>query len=299
VPLIPCKECQQTVAANAFVCPHCGTRLRRSFMARLGLAVLGAIAGVFLIGWVAEHVMPRSATSEAIPSRRPATVPTTATAVASSSATPALVVSAATLVRDYHDNEVSADGEYRGRAILVDGMIDKIAKDFRDQPSVYFAVPGAFLGVRASLSKTGETQIAAYHRSDRVTLRCIGAQMVMNMPALDNCVVSPMEGTVPAGRTRYQKSGRGAADEPTHIVLHALDGDRVAFLFSSDVMSVVDTVSSSHNGILRAQYGPGCQLLLYVAADSLIAEFQRDATGTACGYSPNEGVYYRARDARP
>jgi hypothetical protein len=51
-------------------------------------------------------------------------------------------VSAGTLIQEYEDNEVAADGTYRGKRLAVTGKIESIGKDILDNPYVTLSSDG-------------------------------------------------------------------------------------------------------------------------------------------------------------
>lgn len=53
-------------------------------------------------------------------------------------------VEAADLVKQYESNEVAADNEYKGKALTVSGVIDKVGKDIADSPYVTLGADGIF-----------------------------------------------------------------------------------------------------------------------------------------------------------
>jgi hypothetical protein len=80
-----------------------------------------------------------------------------------SSQATAMSVSATRLYADYMANEISADQRYKGKALLVTGVVDDIGKDFMD--TMYVTLIGD--GILGSV----QCYFAAYHASELSGLR--------------------------------------------------------------------------------------------------------------------------------
>jgi hypothetical protein len=100
---------------------------------------------------------------------------------------PPVEVSADKLASDYKANEVSADELYRGKVLRVSGVVDSIKKGITDEPYVVLKTNNQFMGVHANFDDTaGLSGLAA---GKRITVRCIGNNVIMGSPMLKDCVL--------------------------------------------------------------------------------------------------------------
>lgn len=98
----------------------------------------------------------------------------------------ALEVSTSTLFQDYQDNEIAADGKYKGKALLVSGAVDSISSDFMDKPVVQLsAKPFGFV----QASDLPKDVAAGLKKGQQITLACTGNGEVIGFPALSACSV--------------------------------------------------------------------------------------------------------------
>lgn len=98
----------------------------------------------------------------------------------------AVEVSTSTLFQDYQDNEIAADGKYKGKALLVSGTVDSISSDFMDKPVVQLsAKPFGFV----QASDLPKDVAAGMKKGQQVTLACTGNGEVIGFPALSGCTV--------------------------------------------------------------------------------------------------------------
>ncbi len=97
-------------------------------------------------------------------------------------------IPAATLLKEYQANEVAADQAYRGRHILVKGVVDHIGKDLLDQ--AYVSLKGgekyAIFSVQAYFAKNSDSALASLRPGHVVLLygKCRGKSLNV---LLDDC----------------------------------------------------------------------------------------------------------------
>lgn len=110
------------------------------------------------------------------------------------------------IFKDYQDNEVAADGKYKGNWFVVTGKVSEISKDFLGKPYLVFAMDSyGVASVRADLfgdqvcgvsKEKGVTSCPAVDRAaklrkgQKIDLECKGGGMVMKMPLLRECLIS-------------------------------------------------------------------------------------------------------------
>jgi hypothetical protein len=102
--------------------------------------------------------------------------------------TRALPFQAEQLFLDYHRNEVAADQKYRGRRLLVTGVVTSVNKDFTDKVYLMLGTSTMFMGVHAILEPSEVARAGELSKGKEVTVLCSGGTMIVGSPMLDDCV---------------------------------------------------------------------------------------------------------------
>jgi hypothetical protein len=98
-----------------------------------------------------------------------------------------VAVTALQLWKDYDDNEVAADGKYRGHALDVSGKVARIDKDMFDH-TVVRLVGNRSIGTVDAVLGAGQDQAAgALRKGQQVTVHCAGKGRSVGDPQLDGC----------------------------------------------------------------------------------------------------------------
>jgi hypothetical protein len=92
------------------------------------------------------------------------------------------------LVGAYTDNEVRADGNFKGKTFYVDGVIESIGKDIMDKPYVSLKSDDVVRSVQCMLDSDAEA--AQLNKGERVTVKGTCKGMMMNV-LLDDATVVP------------------------------------------------------------------------------------------------------------
>jgi tRNA_anti-like len=100
----------------------------------------------------------------------------------------ALPVQGERLFLDYQRNEVAADLKYRGRRLLVTGMVTSVNKDFTDKVYLMLGTSNMFMGVHASLEPSAVARAGELSKGEEVTVLCRGGMMIVDSPMLDDCI---------------------------------------------------------------------------------------------------------------
>lgn len=107
-------------------------------------------------------------------------------------------VTAKQLFADYEANEVSADDKYRGKPLLVTGVIKKISKDAFDKPYVQL-LAGDRYGINDVWARfTDESALGKLKKGQKLVVRCTGKGMTLTTPALVDCTIEHLYEWVPA-----------------------------------------------------------------------------------------------------
>jgi tRNA_anti-like len=170
-----CPSCQAKFV-TAKVCPACGAKQPMSVEKKVGIGI--AVVLVAVVG-IAMGSGPSSAPPNAAPAAQ-ATAPKQAP----------IQVLATTLFEAYAANEVSADDKYRGRVLIVDGTVESIDKDFRDDIVVRLA-GDRFSTVDAYLMDDDKPLAAGLTKGQSLRIFCVGFGRSVGSPILKACRIDP------------------------------------------------------------------------------------------------------------
>jgi hypothetical protein len=177
----PCLRCGKLVSRAAFVCRRCGRRQRirpRTMLLVLSVCFLGAMFAV------------ASATAVLVP----APVQETAPAWPKTAAAPAIPkasaqVTAAELWAAYARDPAAADGQFRDRSVLVNGVVRSIERDFEGSMVARLSTGDAFETVNAKLATRNDPTMVGVIKGRPVSLLCVGRGALMGAPQLGGCFV--------------------------------------------------------------------------------------------------------------
>ena len=88
--------------------------------------------------------------------------------------------------QDYDANEIAADNKYRGKKILLTGVIDSINKNAFDQGYLTLR-SGSLVGVEAQLNPNALQQAASLSRGTRVMIVCDPGTRIATVPTAAEC----------------------------------------------------------------------------------------------------------------
>lgn len=173
--LVKCPECSKEISSEVKSCPNCGKQLRMGMMKKALIAFGSLIVLVMIVNGMGGS--KTSGGSEA------------PTSGAEAPAEPAMSVSAKQLSSAYEANEVSADNSYKGKRLLVDGVVQSIGKDIMNNVYVVLRGRNDFQGVHATMMESETGTAAKLSKGDRLTVLCKGNGKMLTDPMLDDCRV--------------------------------------------------------------------------------------------------------------
>lgn len=191
--LVACLQCGNQVSPLCTVCPRCRAPRKAS-----GGVLITLLVGIVIPMLVAVALISHIANKDRAPGPTVAPLaPATAAParpIAPTAPLPATVepdpvaVSAGQLYKDYGTNEVGADERYKGRVLLVTGIVGEIRKDLADEPYLTFLAAGGRERVRARFREGGATSLGRLSPNDVVAMRCVGENW-LGRPKLKDCVI--------------------------------------------------------------------------------------------------------------
>lgn len=214
--LINCKECGSKISDKAPACVHCGGPLAASaappsaaapkkkakpwpLWAALLMVGTGLVFGAMNPEAV-KNLMPLTPQDPLISQsppkpQNPPKPPTPQNQPASLKAkiiappTSSILVSAVHLSKDYKTNATSADMNYKGERLIVNGVIDSINKTPVDAPYVALSGGAASKAVHAQFPKVALNKLAALKSGQTITVACTGGGMLTGSPVLKGCTI--------------------------------------------------------------------------------------------------------------
>ena len=169
----------------AVMCPGCG-RSRPGVNSSRQLATL--VIGFLVLVGVVKCLSDRNKRDRAARARVAGM-----TAAAPKPAPPpekAIPVKAEKLHRDYAANEAAADDKYKGKLLLVEGVIRSIDKDTFDNVVLVLNSGNRSSGVHATLTKDAASEASELKKRQRVEVQCRGGSRTMKSATLDACAIT-------------------------------------------------------------------------------------------------------------
>lgn len=168
-----CKKCGLGFIGST--CPGCGTKSEMSTAKKVGLAI-----GVVVVGLIGFAVAGGNSSSPSQP--EPPAPPPEAEA-------PPMNVSARALWEAYDANEVSADNKFKGKKLLVDGVIASIDKDLFDNILVRLVGGNRYSTVDATIREIDKAKAAELKKGQHISLTCMGDGKIVGSPMLKPCMI--------------------------------------------------------------------------------------------------------------
>ena len=102
---------------------------------------------------------------------------------------PDYILSANQLLREYQNNEVAADNKYKGKIVLVSGIIQNIGKDILDNPYIVIGGSGFLDGVQCYFTKNQEQALAYISKGQRVRVKGKVSGLLLVNVQIQNCTL--------------------------------------------------------------------------------------------------------------
>lgn len=182
--LKPCQGCGKQVDTTAKACPGCG----RPNPTVSGYAKLFATFFVLTLV-IGGTIKACSCMSDAVDEARTGAMAPAKAMQAAASVKP-IAVTADELYRAYDANEAAADERFKGKPLLVEGVIASIDKDIFDSTHLVLSARGALIGVNAALNRDETPTARKLKKRQRVEVQCRGGGLTLNTPTLDNCAIT-------------------------------------------------------------------------------------------------------------
>jgi hypothetical protein len=157
-------------------------RLVKTISALITLGILASIAGTCVVCGKAVNDVSEGRTNERQAVQRAGQAGQTEIQI--------VEVSAVQLERNYADNEVAADAQYKDKVLRVSGTVDEIRKDILDEPVLTLRARNQFNTVHCSFDGDGaNASLASLRKGQKVTVRGLGSGYILGSPMIKRCVV--------------------------------------------------------------------------------------------------------------
>ncbi|KPF98187.1 hypothetical protein IP86_12065 [Rhodopseudomonas sp. AAP120] len=87
------------------------------------------------------------------------------------SQSPSYTLSADQLYYEYNANEVAADAKYKGKVVVISGVIQSIGKDILDSAFIVVGGKGFLDGAQCMFTKAEESAVARLAKGQRVSVK--------------------------------------------------------------------------------------------------------------------------------
>ncbi|MCX2589726.1 hypothetical protein BBX45_11195 [Proteus mirabilis] len=96
-------------------------------------------------------------------------------------------VTAREMQQTYASNEARGDKTYKGKNIIITGIIESIDSSIGDIPVVSLKTGEMFSNVRLHLAKQYRDMAADLDKNQKITLACVGDSVIIGSPGLKDC----------------------------------------------------------------------------------------------------------------
>lgn len=100
----------------------------------------------------------------------------------------AITISSSELINAYQNNEVAADNKFKGKRLIVSGVIEDIGKDILDKPYIVMSKSDALRGVQCSFEDANV--VAGFQKGQKVTIKGTCNGLMMNVQLDDVTLVN-------------------------------------------------------------------------------------------------------------
>jgi hypothetical protein len=121
---------------------------------------------------------------------------------------------------DYDANEVAADQKYKGKKILLTGVIESVNEDFKDDAYVVLKASNPILGVHAELNERGKAGASALAKGTAIYLVCDSGARIIGSAIARNCqqFSQHLDQIRPSLKSDVEKQLQEQSPTPTKLV---------------------------------------------------------------------------------
>lgn len=196
--LVKCPDCKKKISNTAPSCPHCGhvltaedRKVKASFTKKLFKILLGIVAIIIAFGLIKG--MTQSPEEKARIKAGNAEYQERKTQERAQAAKEKLAslprVSAVQLSRDFSNNEVAANQQYKGKEVVITGAVAEIATTITGAPQISLNGIGMLQMVSAELERDQANTAATVKKGTNISLQCTIKGYVLSNVVADDCII--------------------------------------------------------------------------------------------------------------
>lgn len=196
--LVKCPECKKNISNTAPSCPHCGhvltsedRKVKSSVTKKLFKFLLGIVVIVIVFGLI--NGMTQSPEEKARIKAGNAEYQERKAQERAQAAKEKLAslprVSAVQLSRDFSNNEVAANQKYKGKEVVISGVVAEISTTISGAPKITLNGIGMLQMVFADLERDQANSAATIKKGTNISLQCTVKGYILNNVMADDCTI--------------------------------------------------------------------------------------------------------------
>ena len=196
--LVKCPECKKNISNTAPSCPHCGhvltsedRKVKSSVTKKLFKFLLGIVVIVIVFGLI--NGMTQSPEEKARIKAGNAEYQERKAQERAQAAKEKLAslprVSAVQLSRDFSNNEVAANQKYKGKEVVISGVVAEISTTISGAPKITLNGIGMLQMVFADLERDQANSAATIKKGTNISLQCTVKGYILNNIMADDCTI--------------------------------------------------------------------------------------------------------------
>lgn len=196
--LVKCPECKKNISNTAPSCPHCGhvltsedRKVKSSVTKKLFKFLLGIVVIVIAFGLI--NGMTQSPEEKARIKAGNAEYQERKAQERAQAAKEKLAslprVSAVQLSRDFSNNEVAANQKYKGKEVVISGVVAEISTTISGAPKITLNGIGMLQMVFADLERDQANSAATIKKGTNISLQCTVKGYILNNVMADDCTI--------------------------------------------------------------------------------------------------------------
>ena len=196
--LVKCPDCKKKISNTAPSCPHCGhvltteeRKVKSSFTKKIFKVLLGIVAVIVAFGLIKgmmqspeEKARIKAGNAEYQERKAQERAQAAKDKIANLPR-----VSAVQLSRDFSNNEVAANRQYKGKEMLITGVVAEISTTLTGAPQINLNGTGILQMVFAELERDHADTAATLRKGTNISLQCTVEGYVLSNVMADDCII--------------------------------------------------------------------------------------------------------------
>lgn len=200
--LVKCKECGKEISKGAKICPQCGAKVKTSFLMKLFVFIICIIIIVSIFGGDKPNTTAKGQTvlNELEFNVLKTFVDDEINLLSQYDDVETMIIDDIKLIelpikvsvdkmqKEYEQNEVKADADYKNKSLLVSTSVSAIRKDLLDKMVIDLRTSAnTYLKPVAEVDKPYQDWVASLRNGDRIKMVCKGGGFMVGAVYLRDC----------------------------------------------------------------------------------------------------------------